>query len=63
MTNDRKDVYSRVTDRIIADLERGVRTWMLLRLALRQQNLNLTQLTDNLLRRILLPCHIQHLPS
>jgi antirestriction protein ArdC len=28
MTNDRKDVYSRVTDRIIADLERGVRTWM-----------------------------------
>ena len=23
MTNDRKDVYSRVTDRIIADLERG----------------------------------------
>ena len=25
---DRKDVYSRVTDRIIADLEKGVRSWM-----------------------------------
>lgn len=25
---DRKDVYSRVTDRIIADLEQGVRPWM-----------------------------------
>jgi antirestriction protein ArdC len=25
---DRKDVYTRVTDRIIADLEQGVRTWM-----------------------------------
>jgi antirestriction protein ArdC len=25
---DRKDVYTRVTDRIIADLEKGVRTWM-----------------------------------
>jgi antirestriction protein ArdC len=25
---DRKDVYTRVTDRIIADLERGVRTWL-----------------------------------
>ena len=24
----RKDVYTRVTDRIIADLEKGVRTWM-----------------------------------
>lgn len=23
----RKDVYARVTDRIVADLERGVRTW------------------------------------
>jgi antirestriction protein ArdC len=25
---DRKDVYTRVTDRIIADLEKGVRTWL-----------------------------------
>ena len=25
---DRKDVYTRVTDRIIADLEQGIRTWM-----------------------------------
>lgn len=25
---ERKDVYARVTDRIIADLERGVRTWL-----------------------------------
>lgn len=25
---DRKDVYTRVTDRIIADLEKGVRSWM-----------------------------------
>ena len=25
---DRKDVYNRVTDRIIADLEKGVRTWL-----------------------------------
>jgi antirestriction protein ArdC len=25
---DRKDVYTRVTDRIISDLEQGVRTWM-----------------------------------
>ena len=25
---DRKDVYTRVTERIIADLERGVRTWL-----------------------------------
>ena len=24
----RKDVYTRVTDRIIADLEQGVRTWL-----------------------------------
>jgi antirestriction protein ArdC len=23
-----KDVYSRVTERVIADLEKGVRTWM-----------------------------------
>jgi len=27
-TFDRKDVYTRVTDRIIADLEQGVRTWL-----------------------------------
>jgi hypothetical protein len=26
--DDRKDVYTRVTERIIADLEQGVRTWM-----------------------------------
>jgi antirestriction protein ArdC len=26
--NDRKDVYTRVTDRIIADLEKGIRTWV-----------------------------------
>jgi antirestriction protein ArdC len=25
---DRKDVYTRVTDRIISDLEQGIRTWM-----------------------------------
>ena len=25
---ERKDVYSKVTDRIIADLEKGVRSWM-----------------------------------
>lgn len=25
---ERKDVYSRVTDRIISDLEKGVRSWM-----------------------------------
>jgi antirestriction protein ArdC len=25
---DRKDVYTRVTDRIIADLEKGIRTWL-----------------------------------
>ncbi|MGH8559312.1 MAG: ArdC-like ssDNA-binding domain-containing protein [Methylococcales bacterium] len=24
----RQDAYTRVTDKIIADLERGVRTWM-----------------------------------
>jgi antirestriction protein ArdC len=28
MNNDRQDVYTRVTDKIIADLEQGVRTWM-----------------------------------
>ena len=27
-TQDRKDVYSRVTDKILADLERGVRPWV-----------------------------------
>ena len=27
-TFDRKDVYTRVTERIISDLEQGVRTWM-----------------------------------
>ena len=27
-TNTRIDVYSRVTDRIIADLEQGVRSWL-----------------------------------
>ena len=27
-TFDRKDVYTRVTARIISDLEQGVRTWM-----------------------------------
>ena len=26
--NDRQDVYTRITDKIIADLEQGVRTWM-----------------------------------
>ena len=25
---DKKDVYTRVTDRIIADLEKGVRSWL-----------------------------------
>jgi len=25
---DKKDVYTRVTERIIADLEQGVRTWL-----------------------------------
>ena len=28
MTNERQDVYTRITDKIIADLEQGVRTWM-----------------------------------
>jgi antirestriction protein ArdC len=28
MTSERNDVYTRITDRIIADLEQGVRTWM-----------------------------------
>jgi antirestriction protein ArdC len=28
VATDRKDVYTRVTDRIISDLEQGVRTWM-----------------------------------
>jgi antirestriction protein ArdC len=28
MQNDRQDVYTRVTDKIVADLEQGVRTWM-----------------------------------
>ena len=27
-TNPRADVYTRVTDRIIADLEQGVRSWL-----------------------------------
>ena len=27
-STDRKDVYTRVTDRIISDLERGIRTWL-----------------------------------
>ena len=27
MSNDKQDVYTRITDKIIADLERGVRTW------------------------------------
>jgi len=27
-TTNRKDVYTRVTDRIVADLEKGIRTWM-----------------------------------
>ena len=27
-TGARADVYTRVTDRIVADLERGVRTWL-----------------------------------
>ena len=25
---ERKDVYTRVTDRIISDLEQGIRTWL-----------------------------------
>src|SRR5258708_21395146 len=28
MTTERQDVYTRITDKIIADLEQGVRTWM-----------------------------------
>jgi len=28
MNNERKDVYARVTEKIVADLEQGVRTWM-----------------------------------
>ena len=28
MNDERKDVYTRVTDKIVADLEQGVRTWM-----------------------------------
>ena len=28
MSNERQDVYTRVTSKIIADLEQGVRTWM-----------------------------------
>jgi antirestriction protein ArdC len=28
MTSERQDVYTRITDKIIADLEQGVRTWM-----------------------------------
>ena len=28
MNIERQDVYTRVTDKIIADLEQGVRTWM-----------------------------------
>lgn len=28
MTSERNDVYTRITDRIVADLEQGVRTWM-----------------------------------
>jgi antirestriction protein ArdC len=28
MSNERQDVYTRVTNKIIADLEQGVRTWM-----------------------------------
>ena len=27
-TFDSKDVYTRVTERIISDLERGIRTWL-----------------------------------
>ena len=27
-SHDRKDVYTRVTERIISDLEQGIRTWM-----------------------------------
>jgi antirestriction protein ArdC len=28
MQNERQDVYTRITDKIVADLEQGVRTWM-----------------------------------
>jgi len=28
MSSERQDIYSRITDKIIADLEQGVRTWM-----------------------------------
>src|SRR6202789_1288679 len=28
MTIERQDVYTRITDKIVADLEQGVRTWM-----------------------------------
>ena len=28
MNSERQDVYTRITDKIVADLERGVRTWM-----------------------------------
>ncbi len=28
MANERQDVYTRITDKIVADLEQGVRTWM-----------------------------------
>jgi antirestriction protein ArdC len=28
MTNEKSDVYTRITDKIVADLEQGVRTWM-----------------------------------
>jgi antirestriction protein ArdC len=28
VNNERQDVYTRITDKIIADLEQGVRTWM-----------------------------------
>jgi antirestriction protein ArdC len=28
MSNEKQDVYSRITDKIVADLEKGVRTWM-----------------------------------
>ena len=28
MNNEKQDVYTRITDKIIADLEQGVRTWM-----------------------------------
>jgi len=28
MSSERQDVYTRITDKIIADLEQGVRTWM-----------------------------------